>query len=81
MADNNKISSNRRKLYDVLTQHISNLGTFDEFNSRMVNESNRRKVYNIAQEYISNTGTWDEFTSLVAPRSPMDAIGDVMTIR
>lgn len=78
MADNNKISSNRRKLYDVLTQHISNLGTFDEFNSRMVNESNRRKVYNIAQEYISNTGTWDEFTSLVAPRSPMDAIGDVM---
>lgn len=81
MADNNKISSNRRKLYDVLTQHISNLGTFDEFNSRMDDESNRRKVYNIAQERISNTGTWDEFNAriyqapeLVQPTQPVQQV-------
>lgn len=82
MADNDKVASNRRKLYNVLSAHISNLGTFDEFNTRMDDENNRRKVYNIAQERISNMGTWDEFNARIyqAP-TPVEPARPVQQVR
>lgn len=65
MAENDKIYNNRRKLYVALSQHVSNLGTFDEFNSRMDDEKNRQKTYKVASQRISNIGTWEEFNDRV----------------
>ncbi len=74
MAEKHNTTDNRRKLYDVLQQHVGNMGTWDEFNRRMDDEGNRRKVYEVAQQRVANIGTWDEFNARIyqtpAPAAP-----------
>ena len=65
MAEKHNTTDNRRKLYDVLQQHVGNMGTWDEFNARMDDEGNRRKVYEVAQQRVANIGTWDEFNARI----------------
>lgn len=65
MAEKHNTTDNRRKLYDVLQQHVGNMGTWDEFNRRMDDEGNRRKVYEVAQQRVANIGTWDEFNARI----------------
>lgn len=74
MAEKHNTTDNRRKLYDVLQQHVGNMGTWDEFNRRMDDEGNRRKVYEVAQQRVANIGSWDEFNARIyqapAPATP-----------
>lgn len=65
MAEKHNTTDNRRKLYDVLQQHVGNMGTWDEFNRRMDDEGNRRKVYEVAQQRVANIGSWDEFNARI----------------
>lgn len=65
MTENNKTENNRHKLYDALQPHISNIGSWNDFNARMDNEANRRKVYEAAQKYVANIGAWDDFNARV----------------
>lgn len=65
MSEQHNIADNRRKLYDALQHHVANIGSWDDFNRRMDDESNRRKVYEVAQQRVANMGSWDEFNSRV----------------
>lgn len=60
-----RIRGNRVKLYEALSDHVSNIGSFEEFSDRMDKESNRRKVYELARNRVENIGSWDEFNSRI----------------
>ena len=52
-------------LYDAVSKDY-NIGTFDEFKSKLQDENKRKAFYNgVGKEY--NLGTYDEFSSKVSP--------------
>lgn len=62
MAD---VTGNRRKLYNAASARFTDIGTWDEFNSKMNDEGNRRKFYDAMKSQFSDIGTWDDFNSKV----------------
>lgn len=59
------VTTNRQRLYDALKDRVSNLGTWDEFNERLNDESNRQRLYDALKGRVSNLGTGDEFNNEV----------------
>lgn len=58
----NDKKANRRWLYDTLNEDNFNVGTYEEFDAKMNDESKRRALY----DYLSNqgnNGTWEDFES------------------
>lgn len=60
----------RQKLYSALSSKFD-LGTFDEFNSKMNNPESRKKLYNSVSSNF-DLGSYDEFESKVAPLKKKD---------
>lgn len=71
---NNKADENRRKLYNALSEHIENLGSYEKFNERMDDEGNRRKVYDVARQYIGNMDSWETFNKRVSPAETYNVV-------
>lgn len=60
----------RQKLYSALSSKFD-LGTFDEFNSKMNNPESRKKLYNSVSSNF-DLGSYDEFESKIAPVKKKD---------
>lgn len=56
----------RKKLYDALTSNNFDLGSYEEFNSKMDNSESRKKLYNAASENKFDLGSYDDFESKIA---------------
>ena len=54
----------RQKLYNALSSQFD-LGSFDEFNSKMNNPDSRKKLYNSVSSSF-DLGSFDEFESKIA---------------
>lgn len=61
----------RKKLYSALSSKFD-LGTFDEFNSKMDNPESRKKLYNSVSSNF-DLGSYDEFESKIAPLKKKDS--------
>lgn len=61
----------RKKLYSTLSSKFD-LGTFDEFNSKMDNPESRKKLYNSVSSNF-DLGSYDEFESKIAPVKKKDS--------
>lgn len=60
----------RQKLYNALSSKFD-LGTFDEFNSKMDNPESRKKLYSSVSSNF-DLGSYDEFESKIAPLKKKD---------
>ena len=55
------MNDSRQKIYDALSQRYD-MGSFEEFNSKLDNEGSRRKVYDAMSE-MYDMGDWDTFNA------------------
>ena len=51
----------RKKLYQALTSNNFDLGSYDEFNSKMDNPESRKKLYDAANANHFDLGSYDDF--------------------
>lgn len=56
----------RKKLYDALTSNNFDLGSYEEFNSKMDNSESRKKLYDAAGANKFDLGSYDDFESKIA---------------
>lgn len=55
----------RKKLYNALTSNNFDLGSYDEFNSKMDNPESRKKLYDAAGANNFDIGSYDDFESKI----------------
>ena len=58
----------RKKLYEALTNNNFDLGSFEEFNSKMDNPESRKKLYNAATDNNFDLGPYDDFESKISSK-------------
>lgn len=55
----------RKKLYEALTSNNFDLGSYDEFNTKMDNPESRKKLYDAAGANEFDLGSYDDFESKI----------------
>lgn len=69
----------RKKLYDALTNNNFELGTFDEFNSKMDNPDSRQKFYKAVSTNNFDLGSFDDFESKIGGKKKSQNPGSEST--
>ncbi|MFH6944643.1 LPD23 domain-containing protein [Flavobacterium sp. FlaQc-50] len=63
----------RKKLYQALTSNNFDLGSYDEFNSKMDNPESRKKLYEAAGSNDFDLGSFDDFESKIGGKKKSDS--------
>ena len=69
----------RKKLYDALTTNNFELGTFEEFNSKMDNPDSRQKFYKAVSTNNFDLGSFDDFESKIGGKKKSQNPGSEST--
>lgn len=61
---------NLRKFYDAVCDDYSDIGTYEEFRSKMANPYSRTLFYKAVRDDFEDIGNWDEFNAKVGYPTP-----------